>query len=158
MQKLQVQGGKDKRPTKALGRKFRSIPKRSSSTYQCSNGERITQSEIEKRYKEVCREIDSEREPMCEGCGSNLKLSHSHIISQKVCKQLGKTELIWDKSNIQLHCFGSYERCHDKWERCVPKQICLMLDFSRNLNFIKVTDSYVYNKIEAKFEFDNINI
>ena len=103
MHKLQVQGKEDREATREIEREFRSIQKRSSrksrtkreNKFRCSNGELVTQVEIVSRYRIVCDEIDNEREQYCEATGrTDLPLSHSHTISQRRCKNLGKTELI----------------------------------------------------------------
>jgi len=59
--------------------------------------------------------------------------------------------LICEKDNIQLHCFGSYNNCHEKWERCNLNEIVVMKDFERNMLYIRQVDTYLYNKILAKF-------
>ncbi len=103
--------------------------------------------------REVYAEIDSEREPICEGCGKPLPVSHSHLLSQR-----SREDLTDDKRNIRLHCFGNYNSCHDKWERMIPAQVVEMLDFKDNLEYIDCVDEERYQAIVAKFEFDNIKL
>lgn len=100
--------------------------------------------------KEVYKKIDSERQPICEGCGrGDLPLSHSHILSE-----YDRPDLYTDPDNIRLHCFGSYNSCHEKIERRLAHEIVLMQDFKENLSYIKEKDKGEYNKIIASIEFE----
>src|SRR5689334_10424914 len=98
-------------------------------------------------------EIDLDRDRVCEGCGLNLPLSHSHLLSQQ-----DRPDLVADKRNIRLHCFGNYKSCHDTWERGKPVELVRMLDFKENLEYIKQVDQDRYNAIVAKFEFDKVEL
>jgi len=116
--------------------------------------QRSTQEEKEhKKYIEVCRQIDIEREPVCEGCGKgqggDLRLSHSHVISRQEAKNIGLPELIYNKRNIRLHCldFGNHKGCHTKWESFKSKG---MLDHEKNMQFIRSLDEMLYNKRRLK--------
>ena len=82
----------------------------------CHDGQVVTRAELNQKLHLVYKEIDQERERKCEGCGRiDLPLSHSHIISREL-----RPDLITDKNNIQLHCFGdTYKTCHEKWSRRV---------------------------------------
>lgn len=133
---------------KNIKRKSRSIPKRSTSTYRCSNGERVTQVEIDKRYKEICDQIDLERERYCEATGrTDLPLSHSHTISRKRCKELGKTELVWNKDNLFLESMGSSDSGHVIWEHGDLDSKKKLFNFERKLAYIKIHDQEAYQKI-----------
>lgn len=49
----------------------------------------------------------------CEACGGKDEIAtHDHTVSQKRCKELHKTELIWDEENIKFSCI----KCHNEWE------------------------------------------
>ena len=99
------------------------------------------QAVIKRKLNAVYQQIDNDREPVCEGCGRGDKpLSHSHTISQKRCKQLGKTELIWDAANIELECFGDKYCCHDKWERGTQVEKWYLDNYLRKLEYIKKHD------------------
>lgn len=114
------------------------------------------QKEINKDLKEVYAEIDSEREPICSGCnmrqGGNIVLSHSHVISQKECKQIGRVDLITDKQNIVFHCldFGGHVGCHRIHETKRASIMNQLLDFEKNLSFIKSVSIELYNRIVNK--------
>lgn len=99
------------------------------------------QAVIKRKLNEVYAIIDNEREPVCQGCNRGDKpLSHSHTISQKKCKELGKVELIWDKDNIEIECFGSKGDCHDIWERGSIIEKMKLRNFKRKLEYIEKHD------------------
>ena len=99
------------------------------------------QANINRELVKTYQKIDIEREPICQGCGSgNKPLSHSHTISQKKCKELGKPELISDENNIELECFGTSESCHEKWERAPVKEKSKMLNFEKKMAYLKIHD------------------
>jgi hypothetical protein len=109
---------------------------------------------VEKELISVYKKIDNNREKFCEGCGrGDRPLSHSHILSRK-----SRPDLICEEDNIQLHCFGSSDGCHEKWERGRPEEIKQMLDFRRNLDYIKMVDDVIFNKIVFKFEDNNLSL
>lgn len=106
------------------------------------------QSAINRKRDKTYSEIDHEREPVCEGCGrSGIPLSHSHIISQKRAKYLHRTELIYDKKNISLDCFGFTGSCHEKTESNNYEKMKTLLNFSERIAFIKEHDKQTYDKI-----------
>lgn len=81
--------------------------------YSTSDGERITQATIDRRRSEIYRKegIYSESN-ICEGCEKERATEHSHIISQGMCKILGKAELCYKSVNWFLSC----RKCHQDWE------------------------------------------
>lgn len=115
----------------------------------CHDGETVSRAELHIKYINVCKLIDQSREPICQGCGKNLPLSHSHIISRA-----HRGDLVCDPDNIQLHCFGSYHSCHETWERGVPSQIVNMLDFERNMIYVEKVAPDLYQKAMTKMEYD----
>ena len=142
---------------KGLKAKF-SINKISSKRkYKCSNGDLVSEVTIKRKYAEVCDQIDIEREPVCQGTGrGDVPLSHSHTISRARCKELGKTELIWDSDNIEIE--GYEERtsnpttAHCIWEDGTWKQKSELLNFNRKLSYIKANDPETYRKIRAELD------
>lgn len=50
--------------------------------------------------------------PVCECCGHTRAQDNSHVISQKRCKDLHRTELIWDPKNFVSSC----RECHHEFE------------------------------------------
>lgn len=105
------------------------------------------QSSINRKLHQAYQKIDNEREPVCEGCGSNENLSHSHLISQADCKGYGLTELIWDEDNIRIHCMNG---CHQKWESRDLKQIKTMLDWEKNLEYVRSKSEELFYKIRVR--------
>lgn len=114
------------------------------------------QQEIKKLLYIAYSEIDNERQPICTGCnkyqGGDIRLSHSHIISQADCKAIGKPELIYDKRDITFHCldFGNNVGCHRKWESKDPKIMSTLLDYETNMAFINNVSKALFNKIVNK--------
>lgn len=123
----------------------------STSKYYCSDGEVVSQAEINRRYQKVCKEIILERENVCEGTGrTDLPLSNSHTISQRRCKQLGKTELIWAKDNIFLESMGDSTSAHFIWENEEFGEKEKLINFELKLEYIKIHDVEMYQKIIQK--------
>lgn len=110
--------------------------------------------ERDARMHDTYEMIDLSRDVRsCEGCGLNLPLSHSHLLSQK-----NREDLADDELNIRLHCFGGYRRCHETWERGKPIEIVKMKDFHDNMLYIKHADSDRHSAIVAKFDFDKVEL
>lgn len=105
------------------------------------------------QLKTVYKKIDHEREPICEGCGRNLPLSHSHLMSEYL-----RPDLYTNPDNIRLHCFGTYHSCHETWERGLIDEIKEMDDFKDNLEFIRVVAISEYNKIIANAQFRGVKL
>jgi len=81
--------------------------------YNTSSGERISQATIDRRRSLAYRTSDSGYDRyICEGCLKELAINHSHIVSQKRCKELGKAELCYEP----LNWFRSCGTCHEIWE------------------------------------------
>lgn len=122
--------------------------KTTQNTYLCSDGTRVTQAQIDGRYKDTILLIDQERDAKCESCKRNDKpLSHSHIISRKRAKELGKTELIWDDMNILLECYGNRKSCHETTEKGLL--FCKEhYTFELKKEMIKEYDKEAFNKLE----------
>ncbi len=112
---------------------------------------------IDKKYSEVVKEILSERDPCCETCGKhNMPLSISHTISRKRCKEINRIDLITDKENLVVECFGapsSYPtECHNLWEINNLKKIQEINPemLRKKMQFIKQNDLQLYNILIEK--------
>lgn len=79
-----------------------------ANSYQCSNGERVTQSQINSRLSQMKKGILHRFICHCGTYGT----SWSHSVPQKECKYMGKTELIWDEDNGEWEC----NECHKEYE------------------------------------------
>lgn len=95
---------------------FKPDPKKQAKkrivTYKCSDGTRVTQGQIDRRRSKAYEQM---HDPSITQCAAYPFISwndHDHTISQARCKQLGKTELIWDVQNIEF----SSRLAHNEWE------------------------------------------
>jgi 5-methylcytosine-specific restriction endonuclease McrA len=72
--------------------------------YFCSDGERVSEATIRRRLSEAYRaKYEGNPQSSCFECSRPAECS-SHIIPKSVCKQLRKTELIWDWENFVPTC------------------------------------------------------
>lgn len=83
-----------------------------ANTYECSDGTRITQATIDRRYSQS-------REEKYQGFSVTLRCQcgeqgndNDHTIAQRRCKDIRKTELIWNPDNYVWSC----RKCHHEWE------------------------------------------
>ncbi len=91
------------------------------NTYSCSNGTRLTRSQIESRIRIAKQQkIDlmnlDQGYIACEECAinyMNARIDCSHTISVKKCLETGRAELAFDVDNIRLLCRSCHEK-HDK--------------------------------------------
>lgn len=91
------------------------------NSYRCSNGERFTQSQIERKITQAKglaleKQLDDFDYNFCYDCGKNAIATYldcSHEISVKEAKESGRTELCWDVENIKIRC-RSCHKIHDK--------------------------------------------
>lgn len=120
--------------------------------FRCSDGTMVSQSETKRRYIDTIDAIKLEREPICQGTGrTDFPLSFSHTISQKRCKEIGKTELIWHPGNIEIE--GYHEpssnpvAAHNIWEVGTLDQKKSLLNWDRKIQFIKLHDPEQYTKL-----------
>lgn len=80
--------------------------------YTTSTGDRISQRAIDRRYSKSLKEKHNGNPiAICGGCGARA-VHNDHTISQKRCKELHKTELIWNPDNYESSC----AKCHQEWE------------------------------------------
>ena len=88
-----------------------------ANTYQLSNGERITKSQIDSRVRKAKAEVlDIQMRDygfnFCVECqrSSGVRLSCSHIVSTKTCQEIGNSELAYDVENVEILCL----KCHSR--------------------------------------------
>lgn len=79
--------------------------------YRCSNGELVSEATIKKNLSKAYRDKYGTQFATCEETGEQAQGS-SHIVSQKRCKQLHKTELIWNPRNF----FPATYVTNSRWE------------------------------------------
>lgn len=135
---LQLQKAREK--SKEPRKKISKNPADWSNTFLCSDGTRVTQAQINERLHEAYDQID---DCFCKGCG-RVGNSHAHIIAQARCKQIGKTELIWDRDNI----FWSDFACNSAIENPKGKSWKSLKNIDKCLAFIKLHDPELYTKFE----------
>lgn len=88
-----------------------------ANTYQLTNGERMFKANIDANVRnakfEFVAEALDEGKNYCWACGTTGdRLDCSHIISVDRCQKIGRSDLAWDKENLQLEC----RKCHIAWE------------------------------------------
>lgn len=110
--------------------------------YYTSTGERYSQAQIDKKLSETYRKAYAgEPHPYCHGCGKRATET-SHIISQRRCKILRKTELIWNVENM----FPACRDCHMLFEGFKNEKVFQLFNYKQCLNFIKLHDSKDYER------------
>ena len=79
------------------------------NTYKCSDGTRVTQSQIDARIRKtkaqlVQNQFDEYGYNFCTKCCKNdcKPIDCSHNVSVKDCKEQGRTELAWNINNMEL--------------------------------------------------------
>ena len=89
-------------------------------TYRCSNGERITQQQLDRRIKKAKAKkmqlfLEKNGYLYCEECKRNdcQPVDNSHDISVKECKESGRAELAYDVDNITLRG----RKCHARKDK-----------------------------------------
>lgn len=125
-------------------------PKDWNNTFLCSDGRRVTQAEINNRLSKIYSACDKEEnrnggKTYCRGCGG-LAESHAHIIPQARCKQIGKTELIWQMNNWFYGCF----ECNSAIENPKGTAWKKLKNIDKCIAFIYEHDKELYFKFEAQ--------
>ncbi len=111
--------------------------------HECSDGSRVSQSTIERRYAESREEKYAGITTIlkCEaGCGRTGN-HNDHTIAQAHCKQLHKTELIWHPGNYVWSC----NICHKQWESFKSGEWLHHANVEERLLFLHKHDPEGYN-------------
>ena len=74
--------------------------------------------------------------------GINPAIEIDHTIAKARCKQLGKTELIWDRDNTSDSC----RECHEEWERYANGAFEDHKNVVVRMKFMKIHDPERYEK------------
>jgi len=116
--------------------------------YKCSNGEKVSEATIKARLSAAYREYYL-FEPMgiCEGCNQLLATCTAHIVPKAICKQVGRTELIWNPMNWFRSCFG----CNSIAENPSSEEIKNLKNYDRIVEVTRQLDPERY----LKFNHDN---
>lgn len=107
----------------------------------CSDGSRVSELTIKRRYEESKREKYEgiTYMPACEGCG-HPSVHNDHTIAKARCKVIHKTELIWHKGNYVRSC----EKCHHEWEGFKSGEWTMHHNVEQRLRFLKEHDPEGY--------------
>ena len=110
--------------------------------YTTSDGERVSQTQINSRLA-VAKKGFIERY-VCESCGVNGRTfaAWSHTISQKRCKELHKTDLIWLEGNGSWDCHD----CHIVFESYKDGRFSHMNNAYERMVFIAMYDDETFIK------------
>ncbi len=109
--------------------------------YKCSDGIKVSQSTINRKYSEMLQGKHSGYVTViCECCRENRATDNSHIISRKRCKELHKTELIYDPSNVVNSC----RKCHNEHESYKSGKNIKHCNYTKVMEYIKEYDLEVY--------------
>lgn len=133
----------------------RHIKHSNRNTFLCSDGTRVTQAQIDKKRSEAYRiKYQDNPTPIDEGFREKRAKCTAHIISQARCKQIGKTELIWDIDNMFPATFESNSAIEnpkgDAWLKLHNKDYCL--------SFIEKHDPELFSKFESRLATQNTTI
>lgn len=109
--------------------------------YTTSDGRRINQRQINNRRKWFYDKDRANVPGLCAGCGQRPPVDHDHTISQAKCKQLHKTELIFDPKNWVYSC----RDCHRQWEAYKSGQWLQHDNAAARLLYLKEHDPQAYN-------------
>lgn len=108
--------------------------------YITSNGERVTQTQINSRLARA--KHGSIRNYICECFGMPFHAHDlDHTISQQRSKQIHKTELIWDENNWSW----SSREAHMQWESFKSGQFQDHLNFKKRMEFVAKHDPVGFN-------------
>ncbi len=113
-----------------------------ANKYYDSAGRTYTQNAIDTKRSKFYKELYL-FEPLqtCRGCGGRAQ-GTAHIIPQKVCKDLGKVELIWSKENT----FPACNTCNAVAENPQSVAFHKLRNISTLLNVFKKYDKERYIK------------
>lgn len=108
----------------------------------CSNGDRISQAAIDRRYGIALRQKhEGNPRPICEGCLDRLAEHNDHTIAKARCKVIHKAELIWHPGNFVSSC----PTCHAQWEAIKGGEWINHANVDQRLKFLKDHDPEGFN-------------
>lgn len=111
-----------------------------ANLYYCTDGTRVSQAAIDRRYtaslQKKYADVGAQGTVICEACGQQPSAHSDHTIARARCKEIHKTELIWDPRNYVRSCV----LCHKQWENFKAGDWCLHLNASDRLAFMQEHD------------------
>ena len=115
----------------------------SKKNNKCSDGSMVSQqfinSKLSKLRKSISKKIESKR---CEAYPQLEANDLDHTISQKRCKHLGKSELIWDVKNMSI----SSREAHIEWENFASGEFEDHNNVIKRMLFVKKHDPEMFEK------------
>jgi hypothetical protein len=112
--------------------------------YFTSTGERVTQSQIDRKLKVAYEYFEhAVGDEYCFGCGGQAQ-GHAHIVPKARCKQLRKTELIWSVENF----FPACHNCNTIAENVSSEAITRLKNFSYIKEYLRVNDYERFTKLK----------
>ena len=114
--------------------------KKGKAKYTDSKGSQYTQSMIDVRLRQAYE--DNPMNHLCECCHKQKAIEHSHIISQKRCKELHITEMIWQPLNWTDSC----RDCHTDWEGYKSGKFAEHRNVFKTMSVLKAYDPEAFRK------------
>lgn len=108
-----------------------------ANMYDCSDGSRVSQATIDRRYAEARKKkyAGTFARLLCESCGEPGN-DNDHTVAQARCKVIHKTELIWNPENFPWSC----RKCHREWENFKSGNWTKHGNVEQRLRFLKTHD------------------
>lgn len=109
----------------------------------CSDMTMVNQDQIDKKRSEAYRDAYADKgRQVCRGCEEVPAQGSAHSIPQARCKQIHKTELIWDVDNFWPAC----NKCNAAAENPKGNGWKKLKNKKQMLNFIAKHDTELYMK------------
>lgn len=113
------------------------------NSYHGSDGKTYKQSTIISNLSRAYRDKhENNPRPICAACQQAQATDNDHTIAQRRCKELHKTELIWNPINFEDSCRG----CHMEWEQYKSGEFSKHKNFERRMEVLEMHDPEGYNK------------
>ena len=116
--------------------------KKAAPRYRSSDGKTYSQKQIDNRKNKEYAKNPKPSDSVCECCGEKRAEHHDHTISQRTCKILHKTELIWFEGNWSLSC----GKCHHDYESYKSGEFQNHNNVVERMLFIKMHDKEGFRK------------
>jgi hypothetical protein len=123
-----------------------------------SNGDTYSEQSVRNRLTACIQAMDEDRiahgysVSHCDAYNqTGMVCDHDHTISKQRCKELGKTELVWDSSNIEY----SSRKAHMEWEGYKSGEFCKHKNLARRMAFLKEHDYESFIKRSEVLELFN---
>ena len=106
------------------------------------------QAAIKRKLNRVYNIKAESEEKKCTGCDRyDVPLSFSHIIPRS-----RRPDLTAEYNNITFHCLSMGENlgCHDIREHGSADEKMMMMDYDKNMSYIREVDTEYYNLLKLK--------